>query len=364
MSVISCPISGSIGSECPVGKSATGTGPRGCAFSGFGHNTDIHAAFGVSFYRIRRPNLTNSLLSDSNWCRCKCIPSREVSYPDRTILTSTYKADRHRERKTLNELLNPKTIPIAQLKDVKAIDPLAPTDADVLAAALGAPARQVILRAEEIGPATGWKDGYLSAGHGFMPPDPSAAPTALANSHGRVWSDLCERMPGCVARGRVRESIAALPVVKGTPDVIPDAALWAATVALGTLCTIYRYEERQDGSEGIKTGTVNNVKKIPHDESVIEELRGLPLSLSVPFYDICLRMGRTIPYLGFYDVTVYNYKLRDPTSEYPYVARFDNMDIRWPMFGDRDEISFLKGAAEVASKSSLIYSNCLPRPND
>lgn len=129
----------------------------------------------------------------------------------------------------------------------KSLDKLNVDDRDLLAVALGAPARQVLLRAEEIGPSTGWRDGYLSTEYGFNPPDTTEAPGALRNSPGRVWSDLCERMPGCVARGRVRESVAALPIVPGTADVIPDKALWAALVALGMLCSIYRYEQKHDG---------------------------------------------------------------------------------------------------------------------
>ncbi|KFY78093.1 hypothetical protein V499_02666 [Pseudogymnoascus sp. VKM F-103] len=46
------------------------------------------------------------------------------------------------------------------------------SDLEVLAAALGAPARRVLIRAEEVGPSSGWKDGHLSAKYGFLPPDP------------------------------------------------------------------------------------------------------------------------------------------------------------------------------------------------
>ena len=91
-----------------------------------------------------------------------------------------------------------------------------------------------MLRAEEIGPKTGWIDGYLSAEHGFCPPDYEEAVGALSRTPGRIWVDLCERMPGCVARGRVQESVAALPLVEGTKEVIPNQALWAAVVALGS----------------------------------------------------------------------------------------------------------------------------------
>jgi hypothetical protein len=90
---------------------------------------------------------------------------------------------------------------------LKNADVLQPEDEDLLAFALGAPARRILTRAEQIGPQTGWKDGYLSSAYGFLPPDESDAPVALRASPGRIWSDLCERMPGIVARGRMRQSI-------------------------------------------------------------------------------------------------------------------------------------------------------------
>lgn len=122
----------------------------------------------------------------------------------------------------------------------KNIDSLPANEQDLLAVALGAPARQVIIRAEQVGPGTGWRDGFLTAEFGFVPSDLDVHASALASSPGRIWSDLAERMPGCVSRGRARESMALLPLVEGTEDVIPDSALWAALVVLGLLCSIYR----------------------------------------------------------------------------------------------------------------------------
>jgi hypothetical protein len=222
---------------------------------------------------------------------------------------------------------------------------------------LGAPARQVLLRAEEVGPRTGWRDGYLSIEHGFCPPDTDEAAGALARSSGRIWSDLCERMPGCVARGRVRESVAALPIVQGTPDVIPDKALWAALVALGMLCSIYRYEDKHNGTEGVNVTSSSPSSTVEMSDELGDEVKGIPKSIGLPYYQICKRMGRSIPHLTFFDQSSYNVKVRDPTSMHPYIGRFDNMDLRWPMFGDRSEIAFLKGCADTSG-------GCLPPATD
>ena len=214
---------------------------------------------------------------------------------------------------------------IQNAKGVKSLDKLNVDERDLLAVALGAPARQVILRAEEVGPKTGWRDGYLSTEYGFQPPDTSEAPGALRNSPGRVWVDLCERMPGCIARGRVRESVAALPIVEGTPDVIPDKALWAALVSLGMLCSIYRYEERHDGNEGINVANKSlTLSGVPMSDDLGDEVKNIPRSIGLPYVQICIRMGRSIPHLTFFDQSSFNVDYIDPQSKYPYVGRFDN----------------------------------------
>jgi hypothetical protein len=71
-----------------------------------------------------------------------------------------------RERKALNEILLPQAPARNITKGLKNADVLQPEDNDLLAFALGAPARSVLTRAEQIGPQTGWKDGYLSSSHG------------------------------------------------------------------------------------------------------------------------------------------------------------------------------------------------------
>lgn len=237
-----------------------------------------------------------------------------------------------KERKALNEMLLPEAPARETTKGLKNADNLQPNDHDLLAFALGAPARRVLTRAEEIGPQTGWKDGYLSSAYGFLPPDPSDAPVALRASPGRVWSDLCERMPGVVARGNMRNSILALPLIYGTPDVIPDRALWAATVCLGILASVYRYEESNDGNEGVAVMAPQGAfKNIHGDEDEEEETKGIPRNIAIPLRQVCTRMGRALPHLTQFDVSIYNYKLRDPTSIQPYVARTENMDLRWPV---------------------------------
>jgi len=62
----------------------------------------------------------------------------------------------------MNEILVPEPPAPQVTKGLKNADHLNPPDDEVLAAALGAPARRILNRAEEIGPRTGWKDGCTS----------------------------------------------------------------------------------------------------------------------------------------------------------------------------------------------------------
>ncbi|KAF2473623.1 uncharacterized protein BDR25DRAFT_124163 [Lindgomyces ingoldianus] len=320
MSERRCPVApGATGRLCPMSsRPGSKLGPRGCTFSGFAQPGDLHAAFDIPMH---------------------INPVHHL---------------RQRDRKAINDILYSSGPSMRQIKEMqnstgtKSLDSLNASDQDLLAIALGAPARQVLLRAEEIGPQTGWRDGYLSTEYGFCPPDTTEAVGALRNSPGRVWSDLCERMPGCVARGRVRESIAALHLVQGTADIIPDKALWAALVALGMLCSIWRYEENNNGTEGINVPPRSpKLDNVDMSDDLGDEVRGIARSIGLPYVQICIRMGRSIPHLTFFDQSSYNITIRDPLSTYPYVGRFDNMDLRWPMFGDSAERAFLKGVAET-----------------
>ncbi|KAI9164085.1 Cutinase transcription factor 1 beta [Paramyrothecium foliicola] len=256
------------------------------------------------------------------------------------------------ERKTINQLLYQRMPSVQELSAVNSqaeLDAFNVNEQDALAIALGAPARQVMLRAQEIGPKTGWRDGYLSVEHGMCPTDYDESPGALARSPGRVWSDLCERLPGVVARGRVREATAALPLVEGTEEVIPDEALWAAVVALGMICSIYRFEDRNDGQDGVTANKTNTRPNCPMGDELGEELVNIPLTVALPYFQISRRLGRILPHLSFPDQSSYNLKIKDVTSTTPYLARFENTELRWPAFGERAEIAFLKGCADTSA---------------
>jgi hypothetical protein len=130
----------------------------------------------------------------------------------------------------------------------------------------------------------------------------------------------------------MRNSILSLPLVYGTPDYLPDRALWAATVCLGILASVYRYEKVNDGTEGVSVAVPQSAfKNILGDDDGEQETKGISRNIAIPLRQICTRMGRALPRLTQFDVSIYNYKLRDPTSVQLYVVRIENMDLRWPV---------------------------------
>lgn len=266
--------------SCPAsGASFSGYGPRGCAWLGSQQSSSqtlYNAPQGPNALQILQEN----------------------------------------ERKTMCEVLLPNA-PDKAISSSKAMllnaDSLNPPEVDVLAMALGAPARRVLERADSIGPNTGWRDGFLSTQHGLCPPDPNAAPAALALTAGKIWSDICSRMPGLIARGRVREAILELPLVDGSAETIPNTALWAAVVCLGILASIWRYEETNDGHEGIKHLGKNRKEMYTNIHGEVDEepeTKGIPRNVVIPFRQICTRLGRPLPYLSQSDVGLHNYKVR------------------------------------------------------
>jgi hypothetical protein len=95
-----------------------------------------------------------------------------------------------------------------------------------------------------------------------------------------------------VARGRVRESVAAFPIVEGTVDIIPDKAFWAALVALGMLCSIYRYEDKHNGTEGVNVATRGAPVMVEMSDELGDEVKGIPKSIGLPYYQISKRNGK------------------------------------------------------------------------
>lgn len=113
-----------------------------------------------------------------------------------------------------------------------------------------------------------------------------------------------------------------------SPDIVPDHALWAAVVVLGILASMWRYdvsksgmnffslvplryEERNDGHEGIVKGArkdqFTNIHGEPDEEP---ETKGIPRNIVIPFRQVCTRLGRPLPYLSQSDVSLHNYKVR------------------------------------------------------
>ncbi|KAF4437279.1 hypothetical protein F53441_13087 [Fusarium austroafricanum] len=307
MSLSNCPVSGSAEEQGPISRSSSASqARRECTLSEANYAPDVHVT-----------DLNGSNIPDMHRGQTSI---NEFVYDNYNSRNEASLLENHPEPYAMNA-----------------------SDSELVDITLGAPARQMMRRAEEIGPQTGWRDGYLSTENGLCPPDYEEPIRAIARSPGRIWSDLCERMPGCSARGAVREAVAALPLVEATEENIPDKALSGALVALGMLCSVYRFEDQHDendGAAGIQCAM---------GDDLCEELQGIPLCIALPYHQISRRMGIAVPDVTFPGQSSYNLKIRDNKANGPYLARFDNTDLRWPMFGGKAEVAFLKGCADTSA---------------
>ncbi|KAJ7303454.1 hypothetical protein DFH08DRAFT_977139 [Mycena albidolilacea] len=80
-------------------------------------------------------------------------------------------------------------------------------------------------------------------------------------------------------------------LVDGSPETIPDAAPWLL-LCPGILSPIWRYEEANDGHEGIVKGaSKENFYNIAGEPDEEPETKGIPRNIVIPFHPVCTGYG-------------------------------------------------------------------------
>jgi hypothetical protein len=59
------------------------------------------------------------------------------------------------------------------------------------------------------------------------------------------------------------------------------------------------------------------------------------------------RLGRSLPHMTPFDISLNNYKIRELSRTSPYLEQSGNIDVRWPVFNHRAEIAFLLCIVEM-----------------
>jgi hypothetical protein len=62
---------------------------------------------------------------------------------------------------------------------------------------------------------------------------------------------------------------------------------------------------------------------------------------------VCNRLGRPLPHLTPFDISLNNYMVRDCSRTTPYIEQSDNIDLRWAVFNNRSEAAFLLCMVEI-----------------
>ncbi|KAJ7300363.1 hypothetical protein DFH08DRAFT_1000809 [Mycena albidolilacea] len=127
---------------------------------------------------------------------------------------------------------------------------------------------------DKIGQLTGWRNGFPSTNTGFF---------CLTRTQRRPRSLLA-------AFGAI--SVPDFPPqVDGSPETIPDAAPWLL-LCPGILSPIWRYEEANDGHEGIVKGaSKENFYNIAGEPDEEPETKGIPRNIVIPFHPVCTGYG-------------------------------------------------------------------------
>jgi sulfite reductase (NADPH) flavoprotein alpha-component len=151
--------------------------------------------------------------------------------------------------------------------------------------------------------------GFLSESHGFLPVESPLR--RMPGSH-RAWDEAADSLPDLVRTLRLREALAAMPVLGASDGELPDRYLMRASVVLSMLAHAFKAVETD-----------------PTDV--------IPEAVDGPWRQITRRLDRPAPHISFFDMA-YNWALIDVAR--PDRMRVDNLRLLVPMIGNEDERRF------------------------
>ena len=164
--------------------------------------------------------------------------------------------------------------------------------------------------------------GPLSTEYGFLPPPGSNA--ALPESH-TPWDDMAGALPELHRGLTVRTAIDGMPVLPADRSALPDEALQRSAVVLGLLAHAYFH--------------LSPTRPAPP-----------PPAITVPWTEVCRRLGRSGPYLSYVDLVVSNWRLRDPAAADP--MRVSNLRLLVPTVDNEEEHIFHLTQTEILARTT------------
>ena len=185
------------------------------------------------------------------------------------------------------------------------------------------PARAVLAEAVETNARRGHEnDGFLSERNGFLPLEPPAA--RLPSSHA-AWDRTAGELPELFRVLRVREALAAMPVLSAAAGHLEVSSLLRASTILSIFAHAYHHVDAD------------------HPEP-------LPASIAAPWQQVSARLGQPGPHLSFNDMNTYNWRRKAPSG--PVVV--ENLELLVPIVGNEDERRFQMTPVELTARFAPI----------
>jgi len=164
--------------------------------------------------------------------------------------------------------------------------------------------------------------GPLSTPYGFLPAPGSNA--ALPASHS-PWDDLAASLPDLHRGLTLRTAIDRMPMLPAESTALSDTSLQRAAVVLGLLAHAYFHLS--------PTGPAPP-----------------PPVVTVPWAEVCRRLGRSGPYLSYVDLIVSNWRLDDPMATDP--MRVSNLRLLVPTVDNEEERIFYLTQTEILARTA------------
>ena len=168
--------------------------------------------------------------------------------------------------------------------------------------------------------------GPLSGRYGFLPPPGFTEP--LPDSH-TPWDQVAADLPQLQRSLTLRSALDRLPQLPADPAHLPDRSLQRSATILGLLAHAYFH-------------------LLP------SRPQSPPASITVPWAQVCRRLGRPGPSLTYVDLIVFNWRQRDSTAADP--MRVSNLRLLIPTVDNEEEHIFYLTQTEILARTAGIVA--------
>ncbi len=168
--------------------------------------------------------------------------------------------------------------------------------------------------------------GFLSRSHGFMP---IHDPIEKLPEFFEIWDVLAADTPYLIRTARFRSTIDDTKLIHPDEDVLPDRFLPRAALILGFLAHAYARAEPAYLSYDF-----------------------VPDCILLPWKMVSKRLGRPAPFISYFDLIAYNWRFKSDIQSKERV--FENMELMYPIFGNKEEEVLYLTQTEMLAMSAPI----------